>query len=74
MSVVMSKNKPGRPKSSTPPREKILAMRLPVEVEAALAAFIAGQKFPPTATAVGLRALEDFLRKEGFYPPPPKGK
>lgn len=70
MQVVMSKKKPGRPKSATPPKEKILAMRVPDDLYAVLEAYRAAQKFPPDRTTVGLRALEQFLRAEGFAVPP----
>ena len=69
MPVVMSKKKPGRPKSATPPKEKILAVRMPPDLEASLQQFIAAQTFPPDRTAVTLRALENFLREQGHYPP-----
>lgn len=72
MLAVMSKKKPGRPKSSLPTKDKILAMRLAPDLEESLTAYIAAQKFPPDRTAVGTRALIDFLRSEGFYPPPPR--
>lgn len=70
MSLVMGKKKPGRPKADTPPRERILAMRMPHDLDEALEAFRAAQPFAPDRTAVGLRALENFLREQGFYPPP----
>lgn len=66
---VMSKKKAGRPKSPTPPRDRVLAMRMPPDLEEALEAFRAAQVFPPDRTAVGLRALENFLREQGHYPP-----
>ncbi len=69
---VMSKKKSGRPKSPNPPRERVLAMRMPPELETALEAYREAQTYPPDRTAVGLRALEQFLRSEGFYPPPPR--
>lgn len=69
MPVVMSKKKPGRPKSATPPKERILAVRMPPDLEAALESFRAAQSFPPDRTAVTLRALENFLREQGHYPP-----
>lgn len=69
MQAVMSKKKPGRPKSATPPKERILAVRMPPDLEAALESFRAAQSFPPDRTAVTLRALENFLREQGHYPP-----
>lgn len=70
MLATMSKNKPGRRKAATPPKEKILAMRVSDELFEALEAYRKAQKYPPDRTAVGLRALEDLLRAEGFFPPP----
>jgi hypothetical protein len=69
MSAVMSKKKPGRPKSATPPKERILAVRMPPDLETALESFRAAHTFPPDRTAVALRALENFLREQGHYPP-----
>lgn len=67
MPAVMSKKKPAAGKQ--PSKDKILAMRMPADLEAALQSFIAAQTFPPDRTAVGLRALENFLREQGHYPP-----
>jgi hypothetical protein len=66
MIAVMSKKKT---KPTAEKREKVLAMRMPPELEAALQSFISAQQFPPDRTAVGLRALENFLREQGHYPP-----
>lgn len=71
MPAVMSQKKQGRgrPKSPTPPRERVLAMRMPPDLEQALEDYRLSQTYPPDRTAVGLRALEQLLRAEGFYPP-----
>jgi hypothetical protein len=69
MLATMSKKKTGRPKSATPPKEKILAMRMPDDLFEALEAYRQSQTYVPDRTAVGLRALENLLRAEGFYPP-----
>ncbi len=58
------------PKSAKKPRGPILHMRVPVEVEAALLAYIAAQDAPPDRTAVGLAALRAFLAVRGFLKPP----
>lgn len=53
-------------------KQPVLHMRMPEFLEEALQAFIADQRVPPDRTAVGLTALEEFLRKEGYLPDPPK--
>lgn len=72
MKAVTGKKKAARPKSATPPKDKILAMRTPDDLYAALETYRAAQTYPPDRTAVTLRALEKLLREEGFYPPPAK--
>lgn len=63
------KRKAGRPKSPTPPKEKILAVRIPPDLDAALESFRASHSFPPDRTAVTLRALANFLSEQGHHHP-----
>ena len=48
----------------------VLYLRLTPEHEAALQSFMSRQRVKPDRTAVGLTALEEFLSKEGDWPPP----
>lgn len=68
MLAVMSKPKKPVAESKNP----VLHMRMPDFLEQALQAFIADQRVPPDRTAVGLTALEEFLRKEGYLTDPSK--
>ena len=66
----MSKKKPSdsRPKGQPTERGPVLYMRLTLEDEAALQAFIAAQIVPPERPAVGLKGLRELLRREGYLP------
>lgn len=69
----MGKSKPSKkPVNATANKSPVLYVRLTDEHEAALAAYIARQKAKPDRQAVGLAALEEFLRAEGLWPWPPK--
>jgi hypothetical protein len=57
-------------KQTDKPTVPVLYLRLTAEHEAALQAFIGRQRVKPDRTAVGLTALEEFLRKEGDWPAP----
>lgn len=43
---------------------------IPRELDEAFHAFLNSLQFKPTATAIGIRALEEFLERHGFWPPP----
>lgn len=64
----MSKQKPPKPGSKD--RGPVLYLRLDEPTEDALQAFIRAQTVEPDRTAVGLKALHEFLAKHGFWPPP----
>jgi hypothetical protein len=62
------RKKPGRP-----PGRKTSATvyaRVDPELEGAIDAYIQAQRVQPTQTAVVIVALQEFLEKEGFWPPP----
>jgi hypothetical protein len=47
----------------------MVAMRLDEELERAFRQFLAAQRVPPNHGDVGIVALQEFLQREGFYPP-----
>lgn len=73
--VEMAEKKPAgkQPKSQKPPKRKrdVLFISLDSETEACLVAFIASQVVEPDRSAVGLKALREFLGKQGYWPPKP---
>ncbi len=69
--LTMTAPKKPRPKS-TPKRDNgvpVLYVRISPELEAAIQSFIAAQRVAPERTAVTIKALEEFLQREGFWPP-----
>jgi hypothetical protein len=60
--------KVGRP-PATDPKVHALNARLPSALAAALKAYMKTRRPRPTTTAVALLALEEFLQREGFWPP-----
>lgn len=67
--VATKRPKPsGDADASKPP---VLYLRITPEHEAAIQAFLGRQRVRPDRTAVGLTALEEFLAKEGLWPPKP---
>ncbi len=61
---------PKAPKASGgKPKGPTLFIRMTQAHENALAAFIAAQAVSPERPAVGLKALEEFLAKHGYWPP-----
>lgn len=66
----MSKKKANSSAASGPKdRGPVLFIRLKPEMEQALQAFIGAQDVEPDRSAVGLKALSEFLEKRGFWPP-----
>ena len=49
-----------------------MCVRVPDDLFAAFEEYRAAQLYPPDRTAVILRLMEQLLRAEGFYPPPPR--
>lgn len=58
-------------KKASKDRGPVLYLRLDDETEASLQAFIAAQRVEPDRTAVGLKALREFLSREGYWPRKP---
>ena len=50
----------------------VLFIRLDADTEAALVAYIAAQDVEPDRSAVGKKALHEFLSKRGHWPPKPR--
>jgi len=59
---------PETPKASKKPRDAVF-ISLDDETKAQLQRFIASQRVGPTAAAVALAALREFLVREGFRKP-----
>lgn len=68
MTDTMSKKK-GEPKGEKKPRGPVLYVQLTDAEESALLAFIQSQPAEPDRSAVGRKALHDFLRQHGHWPP-----
>ncbi len=68
----MSKKKANPPATSSGSKDRgpVLFIRLKPDMEEALQAFIGAQDVEPDRSAVGLKALSEFLEKRGFWPPP----
>jgi hypothetical protein len=60
--------KPGRPQTGRKPTY-ILYARIKPSIGAALDAYIAATRPTPTQTSAVELALEEFLAKQGFWPP-----
>lgn len=61
----------GRDKSKKPQRSgKPINVWLPLELHAALTSFMEDQRIEPKLTDVVEVALQEFLQREGFWPPP----
>jgi len=61
-------------KQTTEPKHRgaVLFIRLDADTEAALVAYIAAQDVEPDRSAVGKKALHEFLSKRGHWPPKPR--
>jgi hypothetical protein len=73
---LMAKRNDGEPSPDTPPKPRrrghsVMAWVDP-DIFAGLHAFIGAQRIPPSITNVVEVALQEFLQREGFYPPKPK--
>lgn len=62
--MVMSKQK----KSAEKPKRNVVFVTLDDETEAAFQKFIGDQRIPPERSAVGLTAIVEFLKREGYSP------
>jgi hypothetical protein len=71
MTAVMAK-KTTKPRAKPNRTGTARSIYFPDDIEAALQAFRESQRVPPTVTDTLMLALQEFLQKEGFYPPPPK--
>jgi len=69
MLSVMSKQR--KPSGKSKPR-LVLFVTLTQSDEDALQAYIAAQDVEPDRSAVGLKALHEFLSKRGYWPPKPR--
>jgi hypothetical protein len=65
--IVMAKSKAAAEKEASQSRQ--VAFRLPPDLWQALDAFLAAQRIPPTQTDTMIVSLQEFLQREGFYPP-----
>lgn len=66
----MSKpRKPRSDKADKPKRGPVLFITLDHATDESLQAFIAHQRVAPDRAAVGLKALHEFLEREGYWPP-----
>jgi hypothetical protein len=68
MLAVMSERKKPSPKSKG--RGPVVFLTLDPDTETGLTSFIAAQDVAPDRAAVALKALREFLRSRGHYPPP----
>jgi hypothetical protein len=75
MMADMSKRKPERKPEAAAEKGKppVLYLRITPDDEAALQAYIDAQDTPPDRTAVGLRALRQFLESRGYRHPKTAG-
>jgi hypothetical protein len=77
MSTMTERKRPrGRRPSDEPPKRPNrvgipITFWVPVELRAAADAYRGAQRFPPDLTAILRQALQDFLEREGYWPPPP---
>ncbi len=65
-----TKTDPAPDPAPEPAKRRALNARLPDPLADALEAYLASLRPAPTATAVTLVALEEFLERKGFWPPP----
>jgi hypothetical protein len=54
------------------PRGPVVFVTLDAVTEASLVAFIEAQPVQPDRAAVGLTAIRDFLKRQGYFPTPPQ--
>lgn len=59
-----------QPAKTSKRRGPVLFISLDANTEASLVAFISSQVVEPDRSAVGLKALREFLAKQGYWPPP----
>lgn len=52
-------------------RRNVVFLTLDDDTETALESFRGDQLVPPDRAAVGVKALQDFLKGQGYYPPKP---
>jgi hypothetical protein len=57
------------PSGDEGPKRRAINARLPDPLADALEAYLASLRPAPTATAVTLVAIEEFLERKGFWPP-----
>lgn len=68
--AMSKRKKPGpAPSGTAKERGPILYLRLDDALEAAIQKFIKAQVVPPDRTAVGIIALQQFLERQGLWPP-----
>ncbi len=76
MDTVTVMSEPSKPKKGqkAAPKDRgpVLYVRLDNTTEQALQAFMKAQTVEPDRSAVGMKALHEFLAKHGFWPPKPK--
>lgn len=76
MPLPMAKNKNDKPPK--PPKANRSgvprSIYFPADIDAALVAYRNAQKVPPNVTDIVLVAVQEFLKGEGYYPPPAEEK
>ena len=74
MIPIMSKQKKPAQAAPTPPRSPVITLRLGHGREARLTAWMTKQRVEPEKTATLIKALDEFLDREGMPPAAPESK